>query len=574
MSSELMEWSIPMTNKTLRYLFATSVIAILPVLANAAGTYYVGNYQSPQQNYSQLGYSSQRYNGPYRAGQNGNYSQDTTYTRTRMRVTPNDNAYVGRQYAEYTSEVKTEKEMVGQSSSGNGFWIAPSLSHEFASWRFDMKNAGSVLHYDNLRWNVFDVAAGYRFNAGKLPLQIDAGFKYGMQFGDSTMVDDDISNGGYPVTEWIVDWNDGNGNGVVDEGDSYKTLGNQYGHALSVGTSNGGDMFGFNAGFGLTDFFKIGSVRMTPSIGYRYMKYKLETKDTKGLTVDTGACAYANGTDEIQCDPIVIVQVPTSAENPGGQKVLWNQMLTSEGFQSLAAPANSYDPSYYNNTEVSAIGVSTEGTYMYSLPGVSHSYEAEWAGPYLALDMNYDINANNAVNARIEFGLPLYDSVGDQPYRPDWAHSKSVEDKGGFGDAWHFGFGANYMTAITNSLSFTMGVTFDYYSVNGADASTYLNRSYYEDAYNKLLQVWGGDEFGMLYGRLQSGNAAYTYSDAAGGWVSNATSADPLEDAPSPAAQNIVATEKECPGWVCKSDNEIESIYKSLGVRIGLNARF
>lgn len=513
MVPELMEWSISMTNKTLRYLFVTSMFAVMPILADAAGTYYVGNYQSPQQNYSELGYSTQRYSGPYaRRTSNGNYSQDTTYTRTRMRVTPNDNAYVGRQYAEYTkTEIKEEKKL--SVADNKGFWIAPSLIHEFAGWRFDMKNAGSILHYDNLRWNVFDVTAGYRFDAGNLPLQIDAGFKYGMQFGDSTMEDDDISNGGYLVTEW-----------VEDNGESTSYIGQQIGHALSVGTSNGGNMFGFNAGFGLSDFFKIGSLRMTPSIGYRYMKYKLETKDTKGVTVDTGYCSTVNGSDEIQCDPIIVLQYGND------QKVLWNEDVNEYGFFVI---------------EPGAEGVNTAGTYEYELPGVSHSYETEWAGPYLALDMNYDINANNAVNARIEFGLPIYDSVGDQPYRPDWAHSKSVEDKGGFGDAWHFGFGANYMTAITNSLSFTMGVTFDYYSVNGADASTYLNKSYYEDAYNTLLQYYVDNGY----------NEAYM-----------------LEN--DPTAQNIVQTEQECPGWVCKADGEIESVYKSLGLRVGLNAKF
>ena len=506
-----MEWSIPMTNKTLRYLFVTSMVAMLPVLANAAGTYYVGNYQSPQQNYSELGYAAQRYNGPYRAGQNGNYSQDTTYTRTRMRVTPNDNAYVGRQYSEYTkTETKTDDRMESAPKSDKGFWIAPSLSHEFANWRFDMKNAGSILHYDDVRWNVLDVTAGYRFDAGNLPLQIDAGFKYGMQFGDSTMEDDDISHGGYLVTEW------------VDENDAF--IGYQVGHALSVGTSNGGDMFGFNIGLGLTDFFKMGAVRVTPSVGYRHMKYKLETKNTYGLTVDTGYCSTVNGSDEVQCDPIVVLQYGDQ------QKVLWDEDVNEYGFFVI---------------NPGATGVSTGGTYEYELPGTSHSYETEWAGPYLALDMNYDINANNAVNARIEFGLPIYDSVGDQPYRPDWAHTKSVEDKGGFGDAWHFGLGANYMTAITNTLSFTMGVTFDYYSVNGADASTYLNRDYYESAYNTLLDYYedlGRDEAYML--------------------------------ANDPTAQNIVETEQDCPGWVCKADGEIESVYKSLGLRVGLNAKF
>ena len=39
-------------------------------------------------------------------------------------------------------------------------------------------------------------------------------------------------------------------------------------------------------------------------------------------------------------------------------------------------------------------------------------------------------------------------------------------------------------------------------------------------------------------------------------------------------AQNIVALKDECPGWVCTSNGEIESFYKSMGIRVGINAKF
>ena len=39
-------------------------------------------------------------------------------------------------------------------------------------------------------------------------------------------------------------------------------------------------------------------------------------------------------------------------------------------------------------------------------------------------------------------------------------------------------------------------------------------------------------------------------------------------------AKNIVALEQECPGWVCKAGGEIESFYKSMGIRVGINAKF
>ena len=262
-----------------------SLAALMPGIAAAAGTYYTGNYNSPQRNYSTSGYANR--------AKTTNYSQDTTYTRTRT-VSPNDNAYVGQPYNGYTRVVGSEQQTKTQTTKtsatgknaqrGDGFWLGAGLSHEFANWNFEMKEAGSKLHYDNLRWNVLDINAGYRFG-GNTKMQIDAGFRYGMQFGDSPMIDDDVTNGGYLVTEW---WDDANHNGEYDTGDTY--IGQQIGHSLSIGNSTSGDMMGFNVGFGLTDFMKLGGARLTPSIGFRYLKYKLETKEDYGLTIDTGPC--------------------------------------------------------------------------------------------------------------------------------------------------------------------------------------------------------------------------------------------------------------------------------------------
>ena len=496
-----------------------SLVALLPGIAAAAGTYYTGNYNSPQRNYATSGYANR--------ARTTNYSQDTTYTRTRT-VSPNDNAYVGQPNANYTRVVGTEQQTRTQTTQSrsatgtnnqraNGFWLGGGLSHEFANWNFEMKEAGSKLHYDNLRWNVLDINAGYRFG-GSTRMQIDAGFRYGMQFGDSPMIDDDTTNGGYLVTEW---WED-DGDGIYGEGDTY--LGQQLGHSLSIGNSTSGDMMGFNVGFGLTDFMKFGGARFTPSIGFRYLKYKLETKEDYGLTVDTGYCSGTSaGGDEVQCDPIVIVHY-----NNDTQQVLWNPDIDENGFWVIGAGAD---------------GVNTGGTYMFKLPSISHSYETTWMGPYLALDMDYEIDRYNLVNARFEFGLPLYTATGDQPYRSDWQHPKSVEDKGSFGDAWHIGLGANYMTALTNTLALTVGFTFDYYTLSGGEANTYLDGNYYMEIYNELLQdKWDGNEASML--------------------ANDAT------------AQNIVKIRNECPGWVCKVDNEIESIYKSMGIRVGVQAKF
>jgi hypothetical protein len=520
-----------MTKSFYRIILNFSAFVFVPMFAHAAGTYLNGAYRSPQQNYSQMAYAPRQ--------QQSSYTQDTTYTRTRT-ISQNPNAYVGQPYQGYTRVVGTQQQFVNQprqsQSSGNtssqktGLFLNAGVSHEFANWKFDMKSAGSILQYDNLRWNIFDAVMGYRFNAGNTPLQLDAGVRYGMQFGDSPMVDDDITNGGYFVTEW---WNDVNSNQQYDPNvDEY--IGQQLGHALSVGTTDSGDLLGLHAGFGLTDFLKFGGARVTPSIGFRYLKYKLDSKRDYGLTVDTGYCTNPTGSDEIQCDPIVIIKYAS------GQQVLWNEPVDDDGFWTIVSGAE---------------GVSTGGTYMFLLPGVGHSYETTWMGPYIALDLNYDINAYNAVNARMEFGLPTYTSTGDQPYRVDWQHPKSVEDKGGFGDAWHVGFGANYMTALTDSVMFTLGFTFDYYSLSGGEASTYLNSDYYLGIYNEILANYIA--------------AGLTVDDMLNGYTSGSTTYGP-----NPTAVHIKNLQSECPGWVCKVDNEIESIYKSMGIRVGIQAKF
>ena len=479
------------------------VLMFVPFVANAAGTYYTGTYQSPQSSYASQTYAGRQ------SGYSSQYSRYSTpsYNTSRYTSPYSNTANVATQPKQATG--------VQQQSGKSGFWLNAGITHEIGQWQFEMAESGSILSYDNLAWNVLDVSAGYAFDVGSTTMQVDVGLKYGMQWGESPMYDDDITNGGYLVTSWCTDNND---NGVCDSGDTF--LEDQIGHAMSMGTSQGGSMMGFNVGFGLTDIFKIGNVTLTPSVGFRYLNYKLTTENNYGLAVDTYNCFEVNG--EVQCDPILIF-VGGNEAVPGRDDIN-DDIIIPEGSTS----------------------VDTAGTYYYMQPGESHSYETTWMGPYLALDMDYVINQNNAVNARVELGLPGYESVGDQPYRFDWQHPKSVEDTAGMFSAFHFGMGANWTTAITDSVALSLGVTYDYYSVSGADATTYLNMGYYEDLYNKILEEdFSGDEDAML---------------------------DPVSG--SATAINIKNLESECPGGVCKTDGEIESFYKSLGIRVGINAKF
>lgn len=483
-----------------QFLFRCSLCAFVPLAANAAGTYYTGNYQSPQTRYAQQTYAQ-------RTGTNARYSAPS-YSSTRYQQT---NRTVGTNVSQ--QQVQSNRKTANTVKNGKqGFYLNGGISRETAMWQFEMKESGSILHYDNVGWNVLDINAGYGFNLGKTALQVDAGFKYGMQSGETTMVDDDVTNGGYLVTQWIDTDNN--------------LIGDQIGHALSIGTSQGGNMMGFNIGVGLTDAFKLGNVKFTPSVGFRYFKYKLETEKNYGLSVDTSACFQIDGSDEIQCDPAIIIHYDN-----GTQQIIWRDSVTGK-----------------MEVGTGAATVDTGGTYYYQQPGVSHSYEVEWSGPYVALDMDYYINQYNSVNGHVELGFPGYTATGDQPYRFDWQHPKSVEDSAGMFSAFHLGLGANWTTAITDSVSLSVGLTYDYYTVSDADAKTYLNQSYYDDIYNELLKQWQ--------------DAGKTESDML----------DP--ETGDPIALNIKDLEASCPGGVCSSNGEIESFYKSMGIRVGLNARF
>ena len=498
--------------KTARILMNCSLFAMLPVFANAAGTYYTGaSYQAPQTRY----------------GQSASYTNGTTYARPTGYATSgyssvrynNQNANVVAQRQNQVRVQPTTNASAKQSDGiKNGFHISGGISRQNAMWKMEMKESGSVLHYDNVAWNVLDLNGKYVFNMGNTKGAVEAGFKYGMQWGnESTMVDDDITKGGYFVTQWVDTSNN--------------VIGDQIGHALSVGSSEGGSMMGFNVGFGLPGVMQLGNVKITPSLGYRYFKHKLETKKNYGLSVDTAACFTTPGSDEVQCDTAVIVHYDN-----GTNQIIWRDSIT--GRVDVADGVEYID---------------TGGTYYYRQPGVSHSYEVVWSGPYVAMDMLYDINANNSVDARVEIGLPGYSAEGDQPYRFDWQHPKSVKDDAGMFGAFHLGLAANWTTAISNSVSLSLGVTYDYYNVNGADAETYLNAAYYTGRYNELLAQWA-----TVY---PTDTEKYMLGQMTG-------------VAGDPTAISIKNLESSCSGWVCKASKEIDSFYRSLGVRVGVNARF
>lgn len=522
-----------------RVLCGISVMSMIPAVAGAVGTYYNGNlYQNPQQRYSRGGYyNSYGYGSGRNYGQSG-YGQQRAY----------GNQYnVERQLGTQKQQMQNKKTMQ-QTSAKQGLVLDAGISHEIGKWEFDMNNAGSHLHYDNLAWNVFDARGTYYFG-DTTKMQINAGVRYGMQYGKSTMIDDDISSDKAIQLETRKEY-DFEGNVVSGQ----FMVGNP---AMSVGGSKDGTQMGFNVGFGLTDFFTWGKMKITPSIGYRYFKHKLTTKDNKGMAigvfsgVDSGSagilnCVPANaGSDELQCAPVLVF----------GNGIYSDGVSNYVGFDGYYYYSTVYPTELRDEETNELIGmiypilnnpgaalIDTPGTYYYEQPGKSHEYKTVWAGPYLALDMEYQINNENLVTAGVEFGLPKYDSKGDQPYRWDWAHPTSVEDKGDFGDAYHLGLNANWKTAISDSMFLSLGFTYDYYKVSDATANTYLNGTYYQkvlDVVNDVLANADENDDVTYYEQLQA---------ELNGYRSN--------------------------GWKIEEKKEINSIYKSMGIRLGINMKF
>lgn len=477
-------------------------LLVLPVVANAAGTYYTGSaYQPVQYRYGQSGsYTTSGYN-------NARYSTSANSVSGARYNTGYSTNYQNTNATRQTNSRSIQKS-VQSNTSKSGFFAKAGITHENAMWKFEMVNvANSVLKYDDVAWNVFDLSGGYVFDFGQTKMQLDAGLKYGLQWGEASMIDDDISKGGYGVVDF---WKDTNGDGVRDT-----LVGSVVGHGLSIGKSDEGDMLGFNVGVGFTDFFKWGNVKITPSVGYRYLKYKLETKNNYGMLMDTvnsaEGCVSSGG--ESQCG-VALLFFENEDDDIPAAIVPANYLLEITGL----------DGWYINASD----------TYYYEQTGVSHSYEVAWSGPYVALDMLYDINQYNSVNGRIELGFPGYSAIGDQPYRWDWSHPKSVEDTAGMFSALHVGMAFDWRTEISNRTSLSIGLTYDYYTVSGADSKTYLNK----DLYDSLVSSGATDAVSLWYkGQLEDKRDA-------------------------------------CGGWICESNKEIDSIYKSMGIRVGIDAWF
>jgi hypothetical protein len=117
--------------------------------------------------------------------------------------------------------------------------------------------------------------------------------------------------------------------------------------------------------------------------------------------------------------------------------------------------------------------------------------------------------------------------------------------------------GANWAHAITDTVMLSLGMTFDYYNVGKADATSYLNPDYYTTRYYDPAVA----ENNSLVAHYGNSNYQTWDSDDMNTYLDNLETIETIDA--------LMAS-----GWQQKSGGEIESIYKSMGIRLGLKAKF
>jgi len=469
--------------------------------ARGASSYMgTGGYQSPQ-SYYRPGTASGAAAGGAAGSASGYYSGGGGYYNGSSGY-----AGAGNQEGSFnrmpTASQARQKAAVGKKKGAadgeDGFSLSAGLGRQYAQWQYNLNMAGSILNYGDLVWNVLDVKAGYKTE----DVVVGIGLQYGMQAGKSYMTDDDITNGG--------------GDYIFEGGGQRLVLSNS---VLSIGEVKGGNMLGINFGIGLANAFTSDSVKITPSIGYRMMKYKLKTTNNNGLSVEYNG--ELCGPDELGS-----ITCPALLSFWNGNNWVYSRMINIGTLQ---------DPMYiYQIPGGGILGVDAGDNYIFTQSGTSHVYEVSWNGPYIAADIDIGLGGDYSMSGRIELGFPGYEAVGDQPYRIDWAHPKSLGDKKGMFGAFHFGMGANWMAKISDQMRMSIGLTYDYYEVKKANATSYLSKDYYED-----VLAWAEEK-----GR------------------------DDILD-------QIDELYKSCNNsWTCVESNEVNSFYRAMGIRLGIEGEF
>ena len=157
--------------KKILFIVCTSVF---PNFLLAAGTYYNGNYTGLQNRYRQsAGFQA----SSYQPGQGRPMNiSNTGYNSFGMRQYSNGyqrtNNYLNSvQAGRFGYQNQNSSRSTNNSKNTNDnkkFILNAGLSREMGTWNAEMKEAGSILTYNNISWNVFSANGTYSFELQKI----------------------------------------------------------------------------------------------------------------------------------------------------------------------------------------------------------------------------------------------------------------------------------------------------------------------------------------------------------------------------------------------------------------------
>lgn len=142
----------------------------------------------------------------------------------------------------------------------------------------------------------------------------------------------------------------------------------------------------------------------------RSLEFSRSLSDTNGssvwdLSAGLGYTIYLGGSGDIRLIPIAGISYHQQRlRMRNGNQILWN-----------SANALIYDPGI--------VGSAALGPF----PGLNASYEANWSGPWLGIDMQMDLQNGSTLFARVEGHQANYTAWANWNLRSDFAHPVSFE---------------------------------------------------------------------------------------------------------------------------------------------------
>ncbi|MCL2629449.1 MAG: hypothetical protein FWD33_02040 [Alphaproteobacteria bacterium] len=344
------------------------------------------------------------------------------------------------------------------------------IGYEGAAFGFNMRQAHSELNFNDITWMKFGATGTYAFNVSGTNLEFKAGVELGVQNDGGKMTDDDMYKGGIYIGHAVF-LNNGNvfqlPNGDFAEFPMTELM-------FGVGDQGNGSSMGFFASIGLGDGFRLGnSISLKPSVGYRFERQRFVGRDMLATSVQALVAATQTDWDNLlyvaeQCagNPGCTIAIPYLDENNDLQFYFAGYVHGLRGIYNTNGDLVDVVPDLLTLSDA------------HELNGITHDYRVSWFGPFIAADLNFE-HGRSSFNLRGEIGFPGYSAEADQPFRTDLAHPVSFRDRASMFSGMHYGLNMKYSHGVTDNMSLNIGWNWNYYTIRGADATTYYDPGSY-----------------------------------------------------------------------------------------------